>query len=211
MTQEADMSYLDRDVFGIYRDSYNQGPGPHLMGADTLIGEDVYNREEESLGDIKEIMIDMQSGQISYAVLSFGGVFGIGSKLFAVPWGSLELDTANKRFVLDASKEQLKNAPGFDKDAWPDMASAEFGDQINDFYDVPSMARRPLSTGAYVSPGVQTLQSGASQTLGGSRQDLGGNLNQGSIQGGSASNYQNDSLGKQDIDPLSSDYQRDKF
>lgn len=69
------MSYLDRDKFGIYRDrDDNDGPGPRLMGADTLMGEDVYNRQEEDLGDIKEIMLDMQTGQIAYAVLSFGGV-----------------------------------------------------------------------------------------------------------------------------------------
>ena len=129
------MSYLDRDTYGIYRtDSTDTGPGPRLMGADTLIGEDVYNRQEEDLGDIKEIMLDMRSGQVAYAVLSFGGVFGIGEKLFAVPWQSLQLDTVNKRFVMDVTKEHLKNAPGFDKDHWPDMSSAEFSSQIHGFY-----------------------------------------------------------------------------
>src|ERR1700745_1199863 len=129
------MSYLDRDTYGIYRTRDDEaGPGPRLMGADTLIGEDVYNRQEEDLGDIKEIMLDMRSGQVAYAVLSFGGVFGIGEKLFAVPWQSLQLDTVNKRFILDASKDHLKNAPGFDKDHWPDMGSAEFSSQLHKFY-----------------------------------------------------------------------------
>ncbi len=67
-------------------------------------------------------MIDMQSGRISYAVLSFGGFLGMGDRLFAVPWQALKLDTENKRFTLNVSKEQLKNAPGFDKDHWPTMA-----------------------------------------------------------------------------------------
>jgi len=129
------MSYLDRDTYGIYSDtSDNSGPGRRLMGADTLIGEDVYNHQDEDLGDIKEIMLDMRQGQVAYAVLSFGGWLGMGDKLFAVPWQALQLDTVNKRFLLDVSKDHLKNAPGFNKDNWPDMASTEFSTQIHDFY-----------------------------------------------------------------------------
>ncbi|OBV36541.1 PRC-barrel domain-containing protein [Janthinobacterium psychrotolerans] len=130
------MSYLDRDMLGMYRN--NNGPGPALMGADTLIGDDVYNHSDEQLGDIKEIMLDMRSGQIAYAVLSFGGVLGLGEKLFAVPWEKLTLDTVNKRFLLDVDKDQLKNAPGFDKDNWPDMASDAWNDQMNQFYGTTS-------------------------------------------------------------------------
>ena len=126
------MSYADRDRYGIYKNS--DGPGPALMGADTLIGDDVVNGQEEDLGDIKEIMLDMRSGQIAYAVLSFGGFLGMGEKLFAVPWQALELDTVNKRFVLNVDKEQLKNAPGFDSDNWPDMSDATWATEIHNFY-----------------------------------------------------------------------------
>jgi sporulation protein YlmC with PRC-barrel domain len=157
------MSYLDRDPFGIYRDRDNDGPGPRLMGADTLMGEDVYNRQEEDLGDIKEIMIDMQSGQIAYAVLSFGGILGMGDKLFAVPWQALQLDTVNKRFILDVAKERLENAPGFDKDRWPDMASAEFGSQVSSFWGTQSaMPGQMTSTGSVMGSGTSTMQSGSS-------------------------------------------------
>jgi sporulation protein YlmC with PRC-barrel domain len=162
--KETDMSYLDRDPFGIYRDRDNDGPGPRLMGADTLMGEDVYNRQEEDLGDIKEIMIDMQSGRISYAVLSFGGILGMGDKLFAVPWQALQLDTVNKRFILDVAKERLENAPGFDKDRWPDMASAEFGSQMNSFWGGASTAMpgQMTSTGSVMGTGSSTMQSSSS-------------------------------------------------
>lgn len=128
------MSYLDRDVFGIYRKEAGTGPGPRLMGANTLIGEDVYNHQEEDLGDIKELMLDMQTGEVAYAVLSFGGILGMGAKLFAVPWEKLSLDTVNKRFLLDVEKEQLKNAPGFDKDDWPDMNSSDWAEQVHTFF-----------------------------------------------------------------------------
>jgi hypothetical protein len=89
-----------------------------VMGAETLLGNDVYNNASEDLG---EIMLDMRTGKVGYAVLSYGGFLGMGEKFFAVPRGALKLDTKNKRFTLNVGKDQLKEAPGFDKDHWPDM------------------------------------------------------------------------------------------
>ena len=77
-------NYITRDNFGMYANGV-AGPGPALMGANTLLGNDVYNKDGEDLGDIKEFMLDMASGKVTYAVLSFGGLLGIGDKLFAVP------------------------------------------------------------------------------------------------------------------------------
>lgn len=133
------MNYLKRDSLGIYKsfegdDNEQNGPGPHLMGAETLIGNNVYNTQAESLGDIKEIMLDMRTGRVSYAVLEFGGFLGMGSKLFAVPWSVLKLDTVEKRFVFDVSKESLESAPGFEKDNWPDMADPAWEKGIHDYY-----------------------------------------------------------------------------
>ena len=128
------MNYLEQDTFGIYRN--HTGPGPRLMGANTLNGNDVYNRDNEDLGDIKEIMLDVPTGRVAYAVLSFGGFLGMGDKLFAVPWVALKLDTVNKRFVLNVSKERLKEAPGFDKDAWPDMADPTWIKGVHAYYGV---------------------------------------------------------------------------
>ncbi len=137
------MNYEQRDAYGMYKTPVTgragpdatHGPGPHLMGAVTLIGNDVYNKNSEDIGDIKEIMLDMRSGRVSYAVLSFGGFLGMGEKLFAVPWAALKLDTENKRFVLDVSKEQLEGAPGFDKAHWPNMADAAWEKSIHAYYD----------------------------------------------------------------------------
>ena len=128
------MSYADRDKYGMYSSDASQGPGPGLMGADTLLGNDVYNHKAEDLGDIKEIMLDMRTGRVSYAVLSFGGFLGMGEKLFAVPWNALTLDTVNKRFILKVDKERLKDAPGFDADHWPDMANTTWSTEIHSYY-----------------------------------------------------------------------------
>ena len=119
---------------GLAGPDMRKGPGPDLMGAETLIGNDVYNHQNEDIGDIKEIMLDMASGRVGYAVLSFGAFFGFGEKLFAVPWKALTLDTKNKRFVLNVEKNRLTTAPGFNKDMWPDMADQAWAKEVHAFY-----------------------------------------------------------------------------
>jgi sporulation protein YlmC with PRC-barrel domain len=126
---------------------HDTGPGPALMGAATLIGEGVVNRHSDSLGNIKDIMLDMGTGRVAYAVLSYHGFLHTGDKLFAVPWHALHLDTVNKRFVLNVDKATLKHAPGFNKDAWPDMADIEWANSIHSFYGVD-----PVSTAAPATP-----------------------------------------------------------
>ncbi|MDB5935985.1 MAG: hypothetical protein JWQ01_3329 [Massilia sp.] len=169
------MTFEDRDKYGMYKQTGSSGPGPALMGADTLLGEDVVNRNDESLGDIKEIMIDMRNGQVAYAVLSFGGMLGIGEKLFAVPWQALQLDTVNKRFVLDISKDRLESAPGFDKDAWPDMTDPSWSNQIHNFYGTDasrsgSMGNMPMgamSGSAGMGAGAGSMGAGHAGMTGG--------------------------------------------
>ena len=144
------MNYEDRDTYGIYRGQaetagpdQRHGPGPEMMGANTLIGNDVYNHNAEDLGDIKEIMLDLRNGTVAYAVLSFGGFLGMREKLFAVPWQALTLDTQHKRFVLNVEKERLQNAPGFDKDKWPNMADQSWANEIHSYYGTKSYSDDP--------------------------------------------------------------------
>jgi hypothetical protein len=105
-----------------------------MLASSTLNGENVRNAAGEDLGEIKDLMIDTASGTIQYAVLSFGGWLGMGDKLFAVPWNSMRLDTENHCLVLDVSRDRLKDAPGFDKDNWPDFADPTFTSRISSYY-----------------------------------------------------------------------------
>jgi sporulation protein YlmC with PRC-barrel domain len=114
----------------------SDGPGPEVMDAKTLIGDSVVNAAGEKLGKIEAIMIDVTSGRVAYAVLSFGGFLGMGKKLFAVPWSALTLDAAEKRFVLNIPKERLENAPGFDPDHWPSMADSTWATEIHEYYEI---------------------------------------------------------------------------
>jgi sporulation protein YlmC with PRC-barrel domain len=103
----------------------NQGPllpnqkGRYLT-ASSLEGDKVVNPAGEHLGEIKEIMLDMDGGKIDYLVIEFGGFLGLGVKYFAIPFRLLKLDAPNKTFVFNQSRETLENAPGFDMDHWPD-------------------------------------------------------------------------------------------
>ena len=147
------MNFEERDTLGMYKvykgggpgPDLRHGPGPELMGADTLVGNDVYNRKGEDLGDIKEIMLDMRTGKVGYAVLSFGGYFGLGDKLFAVPWEALTLDTKNKRFTLNVETARLENAPGFDKSKWPNMADQSWAKAIHAYYGTSPNSDAPGS------------------------------------------------------------------
>jgi len=130
------MSY-EHNTHGLDKITEGKGPGPRLMGATWPIGESVYNNKGENLGEIKEIMLDVENAKIAYAVLSFGGFLGIADKLFAVPWDALtlKLETLDTRFILDVEKERLESAPGFDKDNWPDMADGGlYASQIRSYY-----------------------------------------------------------------------------
>ena len=107
-----------------------------ILSASTLAGDSVRNSAGEDLGKIDEIMIDIPSGRVAYAVLSFGGILKIGNKLFAVPWEALSVDEDEKCFVLEVDQRTLETAPGFDKSNWPDMADPTWGSQIFAHYGI---------------------------------------------------------------------------
>ncbi len=130
----ADIDPRDRsrgDVPGVRKEG---GPGPRVLSASTIIGDSVRNSDNEDLGNIEDVMVDMNSGRIAYAVLSFGGFLGMGDKLFAIPWHALRVLPEEHAFLLEVDKDTLKSAPGFDKDNWPDMADPRFGSQIYNYY-----------------------------------------------------------------------------
>jgi len=121
-----------------------------VLSANTLAGDSVRNAAGEDLGTIDEIMIDIPSGRVAYAVLSFGGFLGMGDKLFAVPWSALKVDEDEKCFILNIDKRTVEEAPGFDKDNWPDMSDTAWGTEISSYYRV-----RP-----YWEGGGKTLSGG---------------------------------------------------
>ncbi|MES2605449.1 MAG: PRC-barrel domain-containing protein [Pseudomonadota bacterium] len=109
---------------------------PKVLSASSLAKDKVKNLNGETLGDIEDLMIDLDTGRIAYSVLSFGGVMGMGNKLFAIPWQAMSVDTDKKEFLLDVKKETLQKAPGFAKNDWPDMSDPTWGASIHTHYGV---------------------------------------------------------------------------
>jgi sporulation protein YlmC with PRC-barrel domain len=122
-----------RDEDEDYKDDGDLG-SRRVVRAHKILGKGVKNPAGEDVGKIEDIMIDMPTGRIAYAVLSFGGFLGMGNKLFAIPWEALSVNEREKHFVLDVIREKLERAPGFDKDHWPDMADQTWGAQVYTYY-----------------------------------------------------------------------------
>lgn len=111
---------------------------PRLVAATTITAERVVNRDDEDLGLIKDVMIDLRTGKVAYVVLSFGGLLGLGDKLFAVPWTALCRDHEDNRWILDVPREKLEQAPGFDKNQWPSVTDLAWAAEIDAFYGAPA-------------------------------------------------------------------------
>ena len=102
----------------------NEGPDTNrplkYLTATSIIGDKVHNEQEEQMGVIKNIMIDITDGSIKYFIIEFGGFLGMGTKYFAIPFKLLFVDSEKKEYIFYQTKEALENAPGFNIDHWPD-------------------------------------------------------------------------------------------
>jgi len=105
-----------------------------IVDASDVIGCKVENAQGENLGKIESLMLDLRGGRIAYAVLSFGGFLGMGDKLFPVPMDMIRFDVADEKCVLNVDKETLKNAPGYDRDALPDVDDKSWRSSIFTHY-----------------------------------------------------------------------------
>jgi len=108
----------------------------NLIGSDKVEGTAVYGADTNKIGSIKRVMIDKNSGRVSYAVLSFGGFLGIGDDYYPLPWLSLKYDTNLGGYVAGITADQLKGAPKYANEAslnWSDAGTAK---SIDDYYGI---------------------------------------------------------------------------
>jgi sporulation protein YlmC with PRC-barrel domain len=110
------------------------GPGRELVSAATLSGERVVTRHGETVGNVSELMLDVQRGRIAYAVVAHGGFMGLGERLHAIPWGALRFDAEHGCLVLDAERRTFLDAPGFDKEHWPSTPDAAWHHTLHRHY-----------------------------------------------------------------------------
>jgi sporulation protein YlmC with PRC-barrel domain len=113
----------------------NKSETTSLIAASKVNGTSVYNRQGESLGSIHDVMLNKRSGQVSYAVLSFGGFLGLGGKYHPVPWNKLTYDERYGGYVIDLDKRQLEGAPAYATSDTPDWANGSYGGSVDKYYD----------------------------------------------------------------------------
>lgn len=104
------------------------------MRASKVIGMKVRNPQNENLGKIDDLVVDVNNERVAYAVLAFGGALGMGDKLFAYPVGVFQPTADHKELVLNLDKDKLKAAPGFERKNWPDWNKDTYRAEIERYF-----------------------------------------------------------------------------
>lgn len=116
----------------------HEGPQANIpvrrLTATSIMSDKVESPTGENLGKIDNLMINLHTGQVEYAVIEMGSFLGIGGKLFAVPFQELQIDPVKEVFILNRSKEYLKDIPGFDKSHWPDTNAHTYYNDVNTYW-----------------------------------------------------------------------------
>jgi hypothetical protein len=116
-----------------------------LIAADKVQGTDVFNPGGDRLGSIHDLMIDKQTGQVAYAIMSFGGFLGMGNSYHPLPWPLLRYDTNLGGYIVDIDESQLRDAPSFPVGAEPAWGDPEYENKLHDYYGVgPYWGAGPL-------------------------------------------------------------------
>ena len=108
-----------------------------LIESDRVEGTNVYRSDGTKIGSIERVMIDKYSGQVAYAVMSFGGFLGIGEKYHPLPWGILTCHRGQAGYVVDLDKRQLEAAPSYGASETPDYDDRAWGREVHEYYRVP--------------------------------------------------------------------------
>jgi sporulation protein YlmC with PRC-barrel domain len=105
-----------------------------LIASDKVEGTAVYNRQGERLGSVYNFMVDKRSGQVEYAVMSFGGFLGLGDSYHPLPWKSLTYNRELGGYVVDLDKDRLMSAPTYEQASGPDWDDPTYGRRIDEYY-----------------------------------------------------------------------------
>lgn len=122
--------YESDNLTGVNQEGQLANTPVERLTAASIIGDNVLNLEGVKLGSIENLMINLGTGLVEYAVIEFGSFLGIGGKLFAVPFTALKVEAEKKAFVLDREKTFLEKLPGFDKSNWP-KSNGDYFNEVN--------------------------------------------------------------------------------
>jgi hypothetical protein len=108
-----------------------------LISSDKVDGTDVYNRNGDHLGTVHDVMIDKRTGQVEYAIMSFGGFLGIGESYHPLPWRTLSYDTKLGGYVVDVDRTRLDMAPRYTSSSLPDWSDRGYRSRIDEYWIPP--------------------------------------------------------------------------
>jgi PRC-barrel domain len=107
-----------------------------LIAADKVQGTDVFNNGGDRLGSVHDLMIDKQTGQVAYAIMSFGGFLGIGNSYHPLPWSLLRYNQNLGGYVVELNESLLKSAPSYPVGTEPAWGDPEYESKLHDYYGV---------------------------------------------------------------------------
>ena len=110
---------------------------PTLISSHKVEGTSVYNAEGDQLGTVDSLMVNKTTGKVAYAVMSFGGFLGIGEKYHPVPWDVLKYDTSKEGYVVNLTRDQLENAPTYDRGDERRLYDRTYEESVHRHYGVP--------------------------------------------------------------------------
>lgn len=119
-------NFREDNASGVNHVGVNPNRPLRFLTASSIIGDKVKDPKGNHMGSIKDLMINLSTGQVEYVVIELGGFLGIGEKYFAFPYSFLTIDTKDETFVLAQDHETIRNAPGFDKEHWPETNTHMF-------------------------------------------------------------------------------------
>jgi PRC-barrel domain len=114
-----------------------------LIAANKVEGTDVFNAGGDRVGSIHDLMIDKRSGQVAYAIMSFGGFLGVGNSYHPLPWSLLRYNTNLGGYVIDIKETQLEDGPSYPVGAEPAWGDPEYESKLRDYYGVVTPRRGP--------------------------------------------------------------------
>ena len=126
---------MAEDTMSTTRTEAGQQSPHRLIASNRVEGTAVYNRNDDRLGRIEYFMVDKVSGQADYAVMSFGGLFGLGGKHYPIPWDMLDYDPGKGGYVVDLDKDRLEKGPSFDAGEEPAF-DRDYDRRVYDYYGV---------------------------------------------------------------------------
>jgi len=142
MVKDTENTYETDNRTGVNSEGELANTPVERLTASSIVGDAVENLQGEKLGSIDNLMINLKTGMVEYAVLEFGAFLGIGGKLFAIPFSELTVQPEKKLFVLNCERDFLENLPGFDKTHWPDTNDPYF-DDVNLYWRLSPRAFDP--------------------------------------------------------------------